>query len=101
MIADDRLFDKIQRKKMSLEEIGHRLEKLRAELIKHRKPKVTRQKELVYELDADYTVFVTSDIYELLFDNDVLTAEFDGIPVEIAPGKAKIYLAKTIIQLFS
>ena len=96
-MSDDRVFERIQRRKMSLEEVSHRFEMLRAELLSHRKAKVTRQKELVYELDGAYTVFVSSDIYELLFDNDSISAEFDGIAVEVIQGRGKIYLAKEIV----
>lgn len=96
MSNDDRVFDRIQRKKMSLEEISHCFEKLRAELVNHRKAKVTPQKELIYELDARYTVFLTEDIYNLVFDGDTIAPDFDGIAVEIVPGKGKIYLAKSI-----
>lgn len=92
---DDRVFEKIQRKKMSLDEVSHRLEKLRAELLSHRKPKVTREKELIYELDGTYTVLVTADIYSLLFDDESIAA-FDDIDVEVVPGKGKIFLAKLI-----
>lgn len=96
----DRVFEKINRKTASLADIKKKLEKVRAELERHRKIKPVTDlvdTQVEYELDGNYIVLVTRDIYELLSGDNYFFSIFDGVPVEVIPGIAQVFVGKEVV----
>lgn len=96
----DRVFDKISKKTATLADVKTKLEKVRSELERHRRIKPATKSpdaELEYELDGNYVVLVTRDIYELLSGDNYFFNIFDGVPVEVIPGVAQVFLGKEVL----
>lgn len=96
----NRVFEKITKKSASLADVKKKLELVRVELERHRKIKPATEPvdaELEYELDGNYIVLVTRDIYELLSDGDFFFSIFDGVPVEVIPGVSQVFIGKEVI----
>lgn len=96
----DKVFDKITKTSASLADVKKKLELVRTELERHRRIKPPTQHdddEIEYELDGNYVVLVTRDIYELLSGDDFFFSVFDGVPVEVVPGVGQVFIGREVV----
>ena len=93
----NRVFEKITKKSASLADAKKKLELVRAELERHKRFKGSYSEGVEVELDGNYIVLVTRDIYELLSDGDFFFSIFDGVPVEVIPGVSQVFIGKEVV----